>query len=134
MTDRSRGDRYALSALTKRRATLAAEIIQLERQARARKDSLSHVDATLKLLDPSYDAKTVRPKRLVQRIRLFRQGELGRIILGVLRHREAPMSASEIISTLLAKDGHGEDARAGMGQRVRGTLQYLKRRGKVLMT
>ena len=30
----SRSDRYALSALTKRRAILAAEIIQLERQAR----------------------------------------------------------------------------------------------------
>jgi hypothetical protein len=51
--ERSRGDRYALSALKNRRALLAAEIVQLERQVRARKESLGHVDATMRLLDPS---------------------------------------------------------------------------------
>ena len=40
---RSRGDRYLL----------AAEIVQLERQLRYRKESLGHIDATLRLLDPS---------------------------------------------------------------------------------
>jgi hypothetical protein len=55
MNDRSRGDRYALSALKSRRALLAAEIIQLERQVRARKDSPVHFDATLKVLDPDYE-------------------------------------------------------------------------------
>jgi hypothetical protein len=81
----SRCDRYALSALRKRRALLAAEIIQLEHQVRARKDSLVHVDAILKLLDPDYDSGTIRPRRIPQRIRLFRQGELARLILGALR-------------------------------------------------
>jgi hypothetical protein len=53
--ERSRGDRYALSALRNRRATIAAEIVSLERQLRHCKESLVHVDATLRLLDDSID-------------------------------------------------------------------------------
>jgi hypothetical protein len=41
-----------------------AEIIALERQVRARQDSLVHVDATLKLLDSDSDVGTVKPKPL----------------------------------------------------------------------
>ena len=131
----SRGDRYALSALRKRRATLAGEIVQLERQVRARKDSLVHVDATLKLLDPSYDSETIRPKRIPQRIRLFRQGELGRLILGTLRKAQGePQSTAQIVSAIVEAGGHGEDARKAMGQRARANLAYLLRRGKVVKT
>src|SRR5262245_23844511 len=131
MTDQnSRGDRYALSALRKRRAILAAEIIQLERQVRARKDSLVHVDATLKLLDPEYDSDTVRPKRIPQRIRLFRQGELARLILGTLRDAEE-LSTQQIVTAILRAGGHGEGARKALGQRVRANLAYQERRGKV---
>jgi hypothetical protein len=127
----SRGDRYALSALRKRRALLAAEIIQLERQVRARKDSLVHVDATLKLLDPEYDSDTVRPRRIPQRIRLFRQGELSRLILGTLREADEELSTQQIVTAVVRAGGHGEGARKAMGQRVRANLAYQQRRGKV---
>jgi hypothetical protein len=127
----SRGDRYALSALRKRRALLAAEIIQLERQVRARKDSLVHVDATLKLLDPDYDSDTIRPKRIPQRIQLFRQGELGRLILGALRDGGGVLTTQEIVAAVLRAGGHGEGARKAMGQRVRANLAYLERRRKI---
>ena len=128
MTDQtSRGDRYALSALRKRRVILAAEVIQLQSQIRARKDSLAHVDATSKLLDPEYDAGTVHPRRIPQRIRLFRQGELGRLILGALRDGDDGLSTGEIVKAR----GHGASARAAMEQRVRANLAYLLRRGRV---
>jgi hypothetical protein len=48
---RSRGDRYALSALRNKRATLSSDIVQLERKLRHCRPSLVHVDATLRLLD-----------------------------------------------------------------------------------
>lgn len=73
---RSRGDLYALSALRNKRATIAAEIVQLERQVRHRKELLVHVDATLRLLDPAMDIDAIPNKRPPQRIKLFRQGEL----------------------------------------------------------
>jgi hypothetical protein len=89
-TDTSRGDRYALSALKKRRALLASEIVHLERQLSARRESLGHVDATLRLLDPAVDIDAIPNRRTVKRIRLFRQGGLGRLILGVLRDANGP--------------------------------------------
>lgn len=132
MTERSRGDRYALSALRKRRALLASEIVQLERQVRARKNSLSHVDATLRLLDPEYDADTVPNKRLPQRIRLFRQGELGRLVLGALRDADGPISTHAIVAAILKAGGHGNGAKPTVTPRVRGNLAYLVRRQKVV--
>ena len=44
---RSRGDRYALSALRNTRASLASELVQLKRQLRHKKEALGHADATL---------------------------------------------------------------------------------------
>jgi hypothetical protein len=131
MYTRSRGDRYALSALTKRRATLAAEIANLKAQLQHRKQMLLHVDATLKLLDPSIDPAAIRNKRLPKRVKLFRQGELGRLILGTIRKADRPVATAEIVTAILAAGGHGEGARVTVGPRVRGNLAYLERRGKV---
>lgn len=127
-TPHSRGDRYALSALKKRRATLASEMVQLERQLRHRREALGHVDATLRLLDPTVEIDAIPNRRIVKRVKLFRQGELGRMIVGALRVAEKPLSTSQIVTALLAKGGHGEGARRTMAPRVRGNLQYLVRR------
>jgi len=77
------------------------------------------VDTTLKLLDPDYDSGTVRPKRIPQRIHLFRQGELGRLILDALRDADGELGTQEIVSAVLRAGGHGEGARKAMGQRAR---------------
>ena len=131
-TSRSRGDRYALSALRKKRAELASEIVHLERQLRHRREALGHVDATLRLLDPSVDPKEIPNKRYPKRVKLFRQGELGRMILGVLRDGDGEsLSTAAIVTGILRAGGHGEAARATVAPRVRGNLGYLHRRLKV---
>jgi hypothetical protein len=127
-----KGNRYALSALRDKRAVLASEVVQLESQLRARKLALGHVDATLKLLDPSIEIGAIRTKRPVKRIRLFRQGELGRMILKALRESDAPLSTAQIVAAILAAGGHGDAARPTMAPRVRGNLAYQERRGTVL--
>ena len=130
-THRSRGDRYALSALAKRRAILAAEIVQIEGQLRHRRESLLHVDATLRLLDPSIQTDAIPNKRITKRVKLFRQGELGRLILDAIRKLGGSAGTREIVTALLAAGGHGETARKAIGTRVRGNLAYQERREKV---
>ena len=115
-----------------RRAVLGAEIVQLERQLRARKESLGHVDATLRLLSPEIDIDAIPNKRTVKRIRLFRQGELGRLILGVLRDANCPVSTAQIVKAILAAGGHGQSAKSAVAPRVRGNLAYQERRGLVI--
>lgn len=126
-----KGNRYALAALKERRAHLAAEVIALQNQLQARKRALIHVDATLKLLDPSLDVSKLVKRRVVQRIRLFRQGELGRLILGALRDADRPLGTHEIVDHVVAAGGHQEGARKAMTARVRTNLAYLERRSKV---
>jgi hypothetical protein len=133
MTDRSRGDRYALAALKRTRGLLATEIVQLEGQLRHRKAMLGHVDATLKLLDPSVFTDAI-PRRRPKRIKLFRQGELGRMILDVLRNASGPLPTAEIVASVIEAGGHGDGARTALAPRVRGNLAYLARRGKVFKT
>jgi hypothetical protein len=134
-TERSRGDRYALSALKNRRATIAAEIVSLERQLRHCRESLVHVDATLRLLDESIDVSSIPNKRLTRRVKLFGQGELGRLILDTFRMAgDRPLATQEIVTAILEAGGHGEGARKAVGGRVRGNLSYLERSGKVAKT
>ena len=130
--ERSRGDRYALSALRNKRASLASEIVQLERQLRHCRESLVHVDATLRLLDPSVSPESIPNKRPPKRIKLFRQGELGRLILDVLRQASEPVSTYDVVTAMLRAGGHGESARRAMAPRVRGNLAYLHNRRKVI--
>jgi hypothetical protein len=131
---RSRGDRYALSALRNKRASLASDIVQLERQLRHCRESLVHVDATLRLLDPQAEPESIPNKRPVKRIKLFRQGELGRLKLDVLRQATEPVSTRDVTSAVLHAGGHGEDARRALAPRVRGNLAYINNRRKVVKT
>jgi hypothetical protein len=129
--ERSRGDRYALSALRNKRASLSSEIAQLERQIRHCREALVHVDATLRLLDPSAEPEAIPNKRPVKRIKLFKQGELGRLIFDALRQAAKPVSTYEMTTAILRAGGHGESARRVMANRVRSNLDYLHNRRKV---
>ena len=80
------------------------------------------------------DPGAIRNKRLPKRVKLFRQGELGRLILSTIRKAERPVATAEIVTAILAAGGHGESARRTVAPRVRGNLAYLERRGKVLKT
>jgi hypothetical protein len=53
---------YPRSAI--RGGDLASELVQLEAKLRHRKEAFGHVDATLRLLDPSVDIDAIPNKRL----------------------------------------------------------------------
>lgn len=127
-----KGNRYALKALRDKRAALASEIMQTERKLRHLRDSLVHVDATLKLLDPEADPEAIPTKRPTTRVKLFRQGELARMVRDALREAGEPIPADQIVSYLMRVGGHDESARKALAGRVRGTLAYLRRSGAVL--
>ncbi len=127
-----KGNRYALKALRDKRAALASDIMQTERKLRHLRDSLVHVDATLRLLDPEADPEAIPVKRPTTRVKLFRQGELARMVRDALREANGePIPADQIVTYLMRVGGHDESARKALAGRVRGTLAYLSRTGKV---
>lgn len=91
------------------------------------------MDTTLQLLDPPLSIDEIPAKRLRKRIKLFRQGELGRMILDALRRVERRLTTAELATALLEAGGHGEAAwPTVMPSVIRGNLSYLARQGKML--
>ncbi len=121
-----KGNKYALAALKDKRATLAGEIAQLKNKLAWAESQLKHVDATLALFDPSINPDDI-PKRNRKRVKLFKQGELNRLILDALRTGDGPMRTQDIVSAIMIALGHEEAARTALAPRVRGNLQYLQR-------
>src|SRR4051812_11199529 len=130
---RLKTNQYAIAALKDRRATLAGEIIQFKDGIRDREEMLSHLDATLRALDPSYRADTVPPKR-IRRVKLFGNGELNRLILDMLRRGGQPMTPGAIAAAIVEEKGYGEPALPALMHRVRANLAFMLRGGRVVKT
>jgi len=122
-----KGNRYAIAALKDRRATLAGEIARFKQGIRDREEQLTHLDATLRVLDPEYRADTIAPKR-IRRIKLFGNGELNRLILDSLRRADGKaLTTPQIADAIIAAKGYGQEAKHALIRRVRANLSYLMR-------
>lgn len=126
-------NKYALAAIRERRAELAGEIKDLESRLRHLRDSLIHVDGTLRLFDPDGNPSTIRAKRPYRRVKLFGQGKLNRLILDALRKAERPLGTLEVIDAIAAAVDFGPDAANGLKGRVRSNLTYLATARKAIV-
>jgi hypothetical protein len=133
MTQTPNGNRYAIHALKDRRATMAGEIVQMKEGIAYREEQLSHLDAVLRELDPSYRSDTLPPKRL-RRVKLFGNGELNRLIADALRRAEKPLSCADIADAIVTTKGYGRESIHGLTRRVRANLSYLLRNKRVTKT
>jgi hypothetical protein len=119
------GNKYALAALKDRRASLAGEIASLKKQTAWREEQLLHLDATIRLFDPNAKPEALPLKR-PRRIKLFKQGELNRMIFDALRVAGEPLSTAQITTAVMQAMGCGLEARSAIFPRVRGNLGYLQ--------
>ena len=124
-------NKYALAALKDRRATLAGDIADLKKRLQVATIQLDHIDACLTIFEYQGDPAAIPVHRIRRRVKLFRQGELGRLILDALRRAGKPLGTHQITTALLEAGGYGESARPSLTPRVRGNLAYLEKAGKV---
>ncbi|HEX3652773.1 MAG TPA: hypothetical protein VHU18_08115 [Rhizomicrobium sp.] len=120
------GNKYALAALKHKRASLAGEIVSLEKSLAWKRSQLEHVDATLAIFGEA-DPDKVKPVKPYKRIALFKQGELAQLVRDALRKAAKPLTLSQVVANVTAELGHGEEAIPAMRHRVRASLQYLSR-------
>ena len=69
--------------------------------------SIRHVEAVLKLLDPSYSLRGISVRRRKPNP-WFKRGTVWRSALDVLREAEGPLTAAEITARMLAAKGLSE--------------------------
>jgi hypothetical protein len=128
-----KGNRYAIHALKDRRATMAGEIVQMKEGIAYREEQLSHLDAVLRELDPSYRSDSIPPKKL-RRFKLFGNGELNRLIADALRRAEKPLASSDVADAIVEAKGYGRQSIHALTRRVRANLSYLLRHRRLVKT
>jgi hypothetical protein len=122
-----RSNRYAINALKERRAEIDGEIEAARRRLDNLTEAIIHLDASLALLDPTYDPASMRPKRLYRRAKLFGGKKLTALILDALRRAERSLSAQEVVAAIAAEVGGASGP--NVTKRVRMGLQHLAKRG-----
>ena len=127
MNERQR--RYAINALKERRAEIDGEIEACRRCLENLTEAIVHLDASIALLDPTYDAASVRPKRPYRQARLFGGRKLTGLILDALRRAERPLATQEVVSAIA--EMNGGNAAPNVAKQVRMALRYLAKRGAV---
>ena len=123
---------YALPALKEKRAMIAGRVISLKKQIARHHKELASLDATIALFDPTYRIGTIKPKRTHRRAKLFKLGELGRLIIDALRRAEVPQDTGQVVAAVTAASGQETANESLMVATVRSNLAYLARRGKVV--
>lgn len=94
-----------VSGLVAKRGELAGEVEHYRRELQRLADELSHVDATIRLFDPSYDLSAIRVRQRSHRHLWFGQGECQRLVLEVLREAVEPLSGNALTHALLVRKG-----------------------------
>jgi len=125
------GFQYAVGALTKKRAELAGDVAQIKLQLRDRRRDLAKVDDILRILAPGIDPSCIPSKRPVRYMNVFRQGELGRLIIAVLRAEQRAMTNLELADIILCRGSFDRSLWTAIRRRTRANLDYLQHQGRV---
>ncbi|CAN5499029.1 hypothetical protein BH10PSE7_BH10PSE7_44690 [soil metagenome] len=120
---------YAIPALKEKRAQIAGRVISLKKQIARHVKELANLDATISLFDPSYKVGSIKPRNARNRSKLFKQGELGRLILDALRMAQGtPLATREVVAAVGVAIGQPEATHHVLAHSVRANLAYQERR------
>ena len=123
---------FAIPALKEKRAAIAGRIISLKKQITKHHKELARLDATITLFEPSYRIGSIKPIRKQRRSKLFKLGELGRLIKDALRRANGgPLSTAEVVAAVAVAIGEAKASEAVLRATVRSNLAYMARRDKV---
>ncbi len=122
---------HVLSGLVAKRGELAGQVARCRQELQRLAEQLGHVDATIRLFDPSYDVKGIRARRQGNRSQRFRPGECQRLVLEVLRDAVEPLSGRTLVQAVLARKGLGSSGEemAGVQKTALAVLRRLVAKG-----
>ena len=124
---------YAIPALKEKRAQIAGRVISLKKQIARHQKELASLDATIALFDPAYKVGSIKPKNARKRAKLFKMGELGRLIMDALRRAEGrTLATAEVVAAVTAAIGEKAATAPVLAASLRANLGYLAGRKKVL--
>jgi hypothetical protein len=122
------------NALRAKRAELAGQVQELERQASRARARLSHIDETIKMFSPETDPESIKPKRTFYRSRYFGRGEFARLCLDALRSADGPLTTAEIVASVRQSKELPESVVPNLSEKTLAYLRTKQRAGAVTKT
>jgi hypothetical protein len=124
----------AVSALTKKRAELAGEIEAAQARLDQMRSDLVHLDAAIRLLAPERCPELIPPKKPSRKgCDWFGRGELGRLVLDVLREAQEPLQAQAVARAVMEWRGMPAGDLVAL-RRVEGMVKGALHRREGVMT
>ena len=104
---------HVISGLVAKRSELLGIILSHQTIIKQLSSMIVHIDSTIKLFDPEYDLRTVKVKIKRTPNPWFEHGEVGRMILDILRKSSQPLSTRQLGEAMItSKDLIVENAKA----------------------
>ena len=91
----------ALYALERLHAELGGKIKDNRKEAARLAESMRHVEAVIRLLEPSFDVRRITARRRYKSNPLFKRGQIFRAVVDKLRRASSPLTSREITVALL---------------------------------
>lgn len=96
---------HVMDALREKRSELSGIVSRLEQQLGQHRDSLAHLDATMRLFDPDMLSQDTNPASQRDRVSWFRPGECRRLIYDLLRDAPQPLATRVLAERVMAAKG-----------------------------
>jgi len=124
---------HVLSGLVAKRGELAGEVERHRGELHRLAEALSHVDATIRMFDPSYAVGAIAARTRGSRHQCFGPGECQRLVLEVLRDAIEPLSSRALAQAVAARKGLEDrrDVLAAVQKSASAVLRRLVAKGVV---
>ena len=125
---------HVLSGLIKKRQDLQAQADYIRKQVVALDSQVETLGQAIKIIEPDFDQRSIRPKKAQHQSERFYVGQTSRLIANVLREATGPLTpacVADQVASQLNEELTDKQAER-LGQRVRKTLYRLSVRGLVI--
>jgi aspartokinase len=93
---------HVLSGLIAKRSEMAGRVEKYQTEIDHLNGQLVHLDATIKLFDPSFNLASIRPKKPQERDTIFGHGESARLTLDAFREIGGKATTRQITEAIFA--------------------------------
>ena len=95
---------HVVSALVDKYAELSGLILDYQKKIDQMRVAVGHLDASIKLFAPDYDLRSIRCKVPMRpRNQFFRQGEVSRMALDILRETGEALSSRQLAEIMIGR-------------------------------
>jgi hypothetical protein len=126
------GHTYAISGLVSKRAEIAGLIEYHQKEIERLRQSIYQIDAAIRIFDPGYRIRSIKPREYRRYSRIFKKGECYRLCLDTLRRGGGKtMSTTLITEMIMHRKAVDREQQATVTDSVNNSLRFAERRGIV---